>query len=118
MDPKAMMFVDDALTFAVMGAVICCRHALPSRVRIPLRFGPLGHNRWVSKDWLLILWAGLGVVLFMGVAYISHGWKVDDTAVILLTAALGVLLLTQVGALAVALRHKRRRRRDQGQILS
>jgi hypothetical protein len=117
MDPKTMFFIDSGLTFAITGAVVYSGLALPSRVRIPLRFGPMGRNPWVSRESLRLLWILSGIVLFFGVAYVSHGWSVDNTAVVILTVALGVILLTLVGALAVALRHKRRRRRGQGQIL-
>jgi len=97
------------LCVSLYGAV-----ALPPGARLPVHFGPAGYNRWVPKSTGLVMWPVLGVVVYAIIVvtvrdHQTHG-GLGPTAG--LSIALGVMLITQIGALTVALGRSPRLTRD------
>jgi len=102
--------VDGALLLAMIGVSLYGMAALPSDAQIPVHFGPTGYNRWVSKNAGLVMWPGLGVLVFVVLIVATRGQRANGGTgpTIGLTVALAVMLVTHIGALAVALARSRR----------
>jgi hypothetical protein len=83
---------------------------LPAGAQLPVHFGPAGYNRWVSKNTGLVMWPAAGVVVFtiIVVTVRNHQTHGGPGASVGLFIALGVMLVTQIGALTVALGRNRR----------
>jgi hypothetical protein len=109
MSPAALI-IDSVLELAMICVSLYGAATLPSGARMPVHFGPAGYNQWVPRNVGLILWPGLGAIVSVIIVvatrdHQTHG-SLGPTAG--LSIALGVMLVAQIGALAVALGRSRR----------
>jgi hypothetical protein len=104
------LVIGGALLLAMICVSLYGRVALPSDARMPVHFGPTGYNRWVSKNTGLAMYPGIGVVVYVIIIVSLHdrGANGGLGPVTGLSIALGVMLVAQIGALAVALHRSRR----------
>jgi subtilase family serine protease len=98
------LIVDGVLELAMIGVSLYGAVTLPPGARMPLHFGPAGYNQWVPKNVGLVIWPGLGLVVsvIINVATRNHQTHGSLGPVAGLSIALGVMLITEIGALAVA----------------
>lgn len=104
------LIIGGALLLAMICVSLYGAAALPPGAQLPVHFGPGGYNRWVPKSTGLVLWPALGVVAYVIIVvnvhnHSTHGGLGPAAG---LSIALGVMLITQVGALTVALTRNRR----------
>jgi hypothetical protein len=90
---------------SLVGAVV-----LPAGAQMPVHFGPGGYNRWVSKNTGLVLHPAFGAVVYAIIVVTVHDHQTHGRLgpAAGLSIALGVVLIAQIGALAVALGRSRR----------
>jgi len=102
--------IDGVLLLAMIGVSLYGVTALPPGARMPMHFGTGGYNRWVSRNVGLTMWPAGGVVIYVILIVTSrdHGTHSGSGPVVGLTVALGVILVTEIGAVAVALSRGRR----------
>jgi hypothetical protein len=105
-----LLIIGGALLLAMICVSLYGAAALPPGAQLPVHFGPAGFNRWAPKNVGLILHPAIGAVAFVIVVvnvrnHQTHGGLGPASG---LTIALGVILITQIGALAVALNRSRR----------
>jgi hypothetical protein len=103
------LIIGGALLLAMICVSLYGATALPPGAQMPVHFGPAGYNRWVSKNIGLVLYPALGAVVFAIISlavknHQAHGGLGPATGV---SIALGVMLIAQIGALAVGLRRSR-----------
>jgi hypothetical protein len=101
------LIIDGVAVLAMIGVSLYGRASLPPGAQIPVHFGPGGYNRWVSKNAGLTLWPAIGVLVYVILIVTSRDAGTHGSPTIGLTIALCVILVTQIGALAVALRRSR-----------
>lgn len=101
-----MLIIDSLLVLGMVGVSLYGASALPPGARIPIHFGPGSFNNWVPKNVGLIMWPAGGAVIYVILVITARSEQAtgggSGTAVGL-TIALLVILITQVGALRVAL---------------
>jgi hypothetical protein len=102
------LIIDGAALLAMIGVSLYGRVSLPAGAQMPVHFGPGGYNRWVSKGVGLTLWPAIGVLIYVIMIATSRGPGTHGSPATGLTIVLGVILVTQIGALAVALRRSGR----------
>ncbi len=106
----APLIIGGVLLLAMICVSLVGAVALPSGAQMPVHFGPGGYNRWVSKNTGLVLHPAFGVVVYAIIVitvrdHQTHGGLGPAAG---LTIALGIVLITQIGALAVAVTRSRR----------
>lgn len=103
------LVIGGALLLAMICVSLYGATVLPPGAQLPVHFGPVGYNRWVSKNTGLVLYPALGAVVFaiVSVAVKNHQTHGGFGAATGLSIALGVMLIVQIGALAVGLRRSR-----------
>ena len=104
------LIIGGALLLAMISVSLYGAVTLPPGAQLPLHFGPAGYNRWVPKNTGLVLWPAIGAVIYAIIVvtvkdHQTHGGPGPSVG---LSIALGVILVTQVGALAVARSRNRR----------
>lgn len=104
------LIIGGVLLLAMIGASLYGTVTLPAGAQMPVHFGPTGYNRWVSKNVGLTIWPALGVLVYviLIVTNRTHQAHGGPGPAVGLSIALGVMLVTEVGALAVALSRSRR----------
>lgn len=103
-----MLIIGGTLLLAIIAASLYGAATLPPGARVPVHFGPGGYNRWLPKQAGLALWPALGVIVYLIILATDHDQGIHGSPATGLTVALGVILVTQIGALAVALTRGRR----------
>lgn len=103
------MIVELAVGAALLAANLCVSWygwvTLPSDARVPIHFGPAAYNNFVSKRTALIMHPAVAVVLFLVLLAVSQGNGANgDSGLAFLPVIMGVLLITQAGAIRVARR--------------
>jgi hypothetical protein len=106
----ATLIIGGALLLAMICVSLYGAATLPPQAQMPVHFGPAGYNRWVPKSTGLVIWPALGVVVYAIIVvtvrdHQTHGGLGPAAG---LSIALGVMLITQIGALTVALSRNRR----------
>jgi hypothetical protein len=98
------LIIGAALILAIICVSLYGAATLPPGSKVPVHFGPGGYNQWLPKNIGLTLWPALGTVLFVIIVVTAHGHQAHGGLgpVVGLSIALGVILVAQVGALAVA----------------
>jgi hypothetical protein len=96
------------LLLAIIGASLYGAATLPPGAQVPLHFGPAGYNRWLPKNVGLVIWPALGAAVYVIVVVTGRAKFVHGSPAVGLIVALGVILATQIGSLAVALTRSRR----------
>jgi hypothetical protein len=101
------MVVELAIGAAVLAAMLCVSWygwvTLPDDARVPIHFGPAAYNNFVSKRTGLIMHPAAGVVVFIILIAVSAGTGAKAAAVPkFLPVVMGILLVTQAGAIWVA----------------
>jgi hypothetical protein len=98
------LIIGGALELAIICVSLYGATALPAGARVPIHFGPGGYNQWLPKNAGLALWPALGAVVFViiVVATDNHQTHGGTGPAVGLSIALGVMLVTQIGALTVA----------------
>jgi hypothetical protein len=98
------LIIGGALVLAIICVSLYGAATLPPGAQVPVHFGPAGYNRWVSKNVGLVIWPALGAVVFVVLVVTVHGHKTHGGPgpAVGLGIALGVMLIAQIGALAVA----------------
>jgi hypothetical protein len=104
------LIIGGALLLAMIGVSLYGAVALPAGAQMPIHFGGGGYNRWVSKNTALVLHPLIGAVAYAFIVvtvrdHQTHGGLGPAAG---LSIALGIVLIAQVGALAVALGRSRR----------
>ena len=104
------LIIGGALLLAMICVSLYGAAALPPGAQMPVHFGPGGYNRWVPRNTALILHPAIGAVMYAIIVasvrdHQTHG-RLGPAAG--LSIALGVVLIAQIGALAVALTRSRR----------
>jgi hypothetical protein len=104
------LIIGGALLLAMISVSLYGAAALPPGAQVPVHFGPGGYNRWVPKNTGLVLHPAFGAVVYAIVVvtvrdHQTHGGLGPAAG---LSIALGVILITQIGALTVALGRSRR----------
>jgi len=104
------LIIGGALLLAMICVSLYGAASLPPGAQLPVHFGPAGYNRWVPKTTGLIMWPAIGVVVYAIIivnvrGHATHGGLGPAAG---LSIALGVMLVTQVGAMAVARNRSRR----------
>jgi hypothetical protein len=102
------LIIDGALLLAMIGVSLYGLARLPPGAQVPVHFGPGGYNRWVSKNAGLALWPAVGVLIYVILMVTSRKPQTHGGPTTALTIVLGVILVTEIGALAVALGRSRR----------
>jgi hypothetical protein len=104
------LIIGGALLLAMICVSLYGAATLPPEAQMPVHFGPAGYNRWVSKNTGLVIHPAFGVVVFaIIVATVgNHQTHGDLGPAAGLSIALGILLITQIGAVTVALTRSRR----------
>jgi hypothetical protein len=104
------LIIDGVLVLAMIGVSLYGAAVLPPGARMPVHFGPVGYNQWVPRSVGLIMWPAGGVIVsvIIAVTVRHHQTHGDLGPVVGLSIALGIILVTQIGALAVALGRIRR----------
>ena len=97
-----------ALLLAIIGVSLYGGATLPPGAQVPVHFGPGGYNRWLPKKTGLVIWPALGAVVYLIVVVTAHDKGIHGSPAVGLTVALVVILVTQIGALAVAFTRVRR----------
>jgi hypothetical protein len=108
MSPTTLI-IGGALLLAMICVSLYGAVTLPPGAQIPVHFGPAGYNRWVSKNTGLVLHPAAGAVVYMIVVvtvrdHQTHGGLGPTAGLII---ALGVVLIAQIGAMAVAFTRSR-----------
>jgi hypothetical protein len=101
----ATLIIDGVLLLAMVGVSLYGASALPPGAQVPIHFGPASYNNWVSKSVGLTLWPASGAVLYAILVVAARNQRVNGGSgpPAGLTVALALMLVTQVGALRVAL---------------
>ena len=104
------LVIGGALLLAMICVSLYGAAVLPPGAQIPSHFGPSGYNRWVSKNTGLFLHPAVGAVVYAIIVvnvreHQAHG-GLGATAG--LSIALGVMLISEIGALAAAIGRSRR----------
>jgi len=97
-----MLIADGALLLGIVGTSAYGASRLPAGAQLPLHFGPAGYTNWQPKNFALVLWPALGVVLFV-ILIVTGRRPGSQTVPIVLTIALAVMLLSHLGAIRAAL---------------
>jgi hypothetical protein len=102
----ALLVIDSLLLLGMVGVSLYGASALPPGARVPIHFGPGAYNNWVPKNLGLLLWPVGGAVVYVILALNARSQQADGGSGLPagLTIALVVMLVTEVGALRVALR--------------
>jgi len=108
------LIIGGALLLAMICVSLYGAVALPPGAQLPVHFGPAGYNRWVPKKTGLVLHPAVGAVAYSIIVvnvrdHQTHGGLGPAAG---LSIALGVILITQIGALTVALGRSPRSARD------
>lgn len=98
------LIIGGALLLAMVCVSLYGAVALPPGAQMPVHFGPAGYNRWVSKNTGLILHPVAGAVVYTIIVitvqdHRTHGGLGPAAG---LSIALGIVLVAQIGAVAVA----------------
>jgi hypothetical protein len=102
------LIIGGALLLAIIGVALYGAATLPPEAQVPVHFGPGGYNRWLPKKTGLALWPGLAAVVYVIVVATAGDKGIHGSPATGLTIALGVIMATQIGALAVAFSRSRR----------
>ncbi|HLI36731.1 MAG TPA: hypothetical protein VKV80_05230 [Streptosporangiaceae bacterium] len=99
------LVIDSVLLLGMIGTSLYGAAALPAGAQVPVHFGPAGYNRWVPRNAGLVMWPAIGVVVYVILVIMGRSQRANGGSgpPIGLTIALAVMLVTQVGALRVAL---------------
>jgi hypothetical protein len=99
------LIIDSVLLLAMICTSLYGAANLPPGAQIPIHFGPMGFNRWVSRNTGLIMWPAGGVVVYAILVINARTQQATGGSgpAAGLTIALVVMLVTQIGALAVAI---------------
>ena len=101
-----ILIIDSLLLLGMVGVSLYGVSALPPGAQVPIHFGPASYNNWVPKNVGLIMWPAGGAVVYVILVVAARSERATgggSGAAIGLTVALVVALITQVGALRVAL---------------
>jgi hypothetical protein len=103
------VIVELAVTTALLAANLCVSWygwaTLPSDARVPIHFGTDAYKSFVSKRTALIMYPAAAVVLFLVLVTVNQGNGANGgPALALPPVIMGVLLITQAGAIRVARR--------------
>jgi hypothetical protein len=101
----ALLAVDGVILLAMIGIALYGASALPSGAQVPIHFGPAAYGSWVPKGLGLVLWPAIGVVMYAVLIVHAHHQPTHAASglTIGLTVALVVILVTEVGAIKVAM---------------
>jgi hypothetical protein len=104
------LIIGGALLLAMICVSLYGAVTLPPGAQLPVHFGLGGYNRWVPKNTGLLLWPALGAVVYtiIVVTVREHQTHGGPGPTVGLSIALGVMLITQIGALTAALTRNRR----------
>lgn len=102
----ALLAIDSVLLLGMIGVSLYGASALPPGAKMPMHFGPGAYNNWVPKGVGLVQWPLGGGVIYVILVLNARGQQANGGSGLPagLTIALFVILVTQVGALKVALR--------------
>jgi hypothetical protein len=108
------VIVELAVAAALLAANLCVSWygwaTLPSDARVPIHFGPAAYNNFVSKRTALIMYPAAAVALFLVLVAVNQGNGANGgPSLAFLPVIMGVLLITQAGAIRVARRPGRDR---------
>ncbi|HEY1920081.1 MAG TPA: hypothetical protein VGH27_31300 [Streptosporangiaceae bacterium] len=107
MSPIALI-IGGVLLLAIVGVSLYGAATLPPGAQVPIHFGPGGYNRSLPKKAGLALWPSLAAVVYVIVVTTAGDKGIHGSPATGLMIGLGVILVTQVGALVVAVRGGRR----------
>jgi hypothetical protein len=101
----ALLAIDSVLLLGMIGVSLYGASALPPGAKVPMHFGPGAYNNWVPKSVGLVLWPVGGGVIYVILALSARSQQANGGSGLPtgLTIALVVILVTQVGALKVAI---------------
>jgi hypothetical protein len=104
------LIIGGALLLAMICVSLYGAVALPPGAQVPVHFGPGGYNRRVPRNTGLVLHPAIGAVMYAIIVvnvrdHQTHGGLGPAAG---LSIALGVVLIAQIGAVAVALTRSRR----------
>ena len=101
----ALLAVDSVLLLGIIGVSVYGASALPPGAQMPVHFGPRAYGSWVPKSVGLVLWPVGGGAIYVVLALNARGQQANGGSGLPagLTIALFVILVTQVGALKVAI---------------
>jgi hypothetical protein len=99
------LIIGGALLLVMICVSLYGAAALPPGAQMPVHFGPAGYNRWVPKSIGLVLYPAAGAVAYVIiiVAVRDHQTHGGLGPAVGLSIALGVLLITQIGALMLGI---------------
>jgi hypothetical protein len=104
----AVLIIGGVMLLAIIGVSVYGALTLPPGAQVPVHFGPAGYNRWLPKKTGLALWPALSVVVYVIVVATTHSKAIHGSPAVGLIVALGVILVTEIGALTAALSRGRR----------
>jgi hypothetical protein len=106
----ALLAIDSVLLLAMIGVSLFGASALPPGAQVPVHFGPSAYNNWVPKGIGLLVWPVGGAAIYVALALHARGHQASGGSglPVGLTIALVVILVTQAGALKVAIGRSRR----------
>jgi hypothetical protein len=100
----AILIIDAVLLIGIIGVSVYGARTLPPDARLPLHFGPAGYTNWQPKNFALVLWPVIGIVVYIALVvtthrqHSGHGLPVP----VVLTALLVIMLGSHAGALQAA----------------
>jgi hypothetical protein len=100
----AILIIDAVLLIGIIGVSVYGARTLPPDARVPLHFGPAGYTNWQPRNFALVLWPAIGVVVYIVLVATSHGQHSGHglPVPVVLTAVLAIMLVSHVGALQAA----------------
>jgi hypothetical protein len=99
------LIIDSVLLLGMICASVYGLTNLPDGAQVPVHFGPGGFNHWVPRNTGLLMWPAGGVVIYAVLVIMTRNQgATGGSPPVALTIALAVMLVTQVGALRVALK--------------
>jgi hypothetical protein len=105
-----LLVIEGVLLLAMIGVALFGASALPPGAQVPIHFGPAAYSDWVPKGVGLLVWPAGGAAVHVALALHARGHQAGGGSglPVGLTIALVVILVTQVGALKVAIGRSRR----------
>jgi hypothetical protein len=108
--------IDGVLLLGIICVSVYGARILAAGAELPLHFGPAGYTNWQPRNFALVMWPALAVVVYVIVAvtgrsHHAHGGHGLPLPVGL-TAVLAIMLVNHVGAVRAALNRSGRDRGD------
>jgi hypothetical protein len=101
------LVIGGVLLLAIIGVSVYGARVLPADAQLPLHLGPGGYTNWQSRNVGLLMWPLIAAAVWVIIAVSGGGHRTGSghslPLPIALTVALGVMLVSHVGAIRAGL---------------